>query len=492
MPSAPQFLYSAAQLRELERIAIAERGIAADTLMERAGRAAFYALVCRWPRARRIAVLCGPGNNGGDGYVVARLAHVAGLDVQVLALGESRSTAARAVRVAAERAGVTLGGFDHDAVHTADVVVDALLGIGLERPLEGAWKDAIDTINRAGRPVLALDIPSGLHADTGAVLGCAVRASACVTFIGYKAGLFTGDGREYCGAIELDDLDLAADVYARVPALAGRIAGAGLRGYLPRRVRHAHKGDAGHVLVVGGNHGMAGAARLAGEAAYRSGAGLVSLATRDAHATHIAAACAELMAHGIETDHALRALFPRITVIAAGPGLGRDEWAQGVWSACLDAGRPLVVDADALQLLAADPGHRDDWVLTPHAGEAARLLGTDTRAIQHDRYAAAREIVARYGGVCVLKGAGTLVAAGAELRLCDRGNPGMAVGGMGDVLTGAIAALRAQGLAPFAAAELGVWLHACAGDAAAAGGEIGLLAGDLLPRLRPALNEIVA
>lgn len=478
-------------MRELERIAVAEHGVAADTLMERAGRAAFHALVFRWPRARRVALLCGTGNNGGDGYVVARLAQAAGLGAQVLALGEPRSAEARAARVAAEKAGVSIAGLDSARVLAADIVVDALFGIGLERPVEGVWRDAIDTINSAGRPVLALDIPSGLHADTGAVLGCAVRASACITFIGYKAGLFTGYGREYCGAIELDDLDLPLDIYARVPALARRIARASLHGYLPRRPRHAHKGDAGHVLVVGGNHGMVGAARLAGEAAYRSGAGLVSLATRSAHAAHISAACAELMAHGVETDHALRALLPRATVIAVGPGLGQDEWAQGVWSACLDASRPLVVDADALHLLAADPVHRDDWVLTPHPGEAARLLATDTRAIQHDRYAAAREIVARYGGVCVLKGAGTLVATGADLRLCDRGNPGMAVGGMGDVLTGAIAALRAQGLAPFAAAELGVWLHARAGDAAAAGGEIGLLASDLLPRLRLWLNEIV-
>jgi len=254
-----------------------------------------------------------------------------------------------------------------------------------------------------------------------------------------------------------------------------------------------HKGDAGHVLVIGGDRGMPGAARMAGEAAYRAGAGLVILATHPEHAAQISAARPELMTYGVESAADLRPLFARADVIAIGPGLGGGEWGRVLFGAVLDTRLPIVVDADALNSLAADPVMHDGWILTPHPGEAARLLGMSKEEVQADRFAAVREMVASYGGVCVLKGAGTLVASlyNGAIAVCDRGNPGMASGGMGDVLTGVIAGLRAQGLSSVDAARLGVWLHAAAGDDAAATGEIGLLASDLLPFIRARLNRLV-
>jgi NAD(P)H-hydrate epimerase len=261
-----------------------------------------------------------------------------------------------------------------------------------------------------------------------------------------------------------------------------------LRAWLPPRARASHKGDYGHVLVVGGDHGMAGAVRLAGEAAARTGSGLVSIATRAAHAAVIAAACPELLCHGVECARDLRVLLQRASVVAIGPGLGQSAWAHDMLAAVLQMRLPRVVDADALNLLAQEPMQCDHWVLTPHPGEAARLLGMTTKQVQADRLQAAQALQQRYGGVCVLKGAGTLVCTSESVAICEAGNPGMASGGMGDVLTGVIAGLLAQGLSLVDAACAGVYIHAKAGDRAAQEGERGLLASDVLPHLRKLVN----
>ncbi len=519
----PEALYTAAQVRELDRLAIEACKIPGATLMQRAGEAAFDLLRARWPRARRVAAICGPGNNGGDGYVIARLAHEAGLTVTALGLGapdEMKGDAA-AARKKCKSAGVSIGKFQADLLHGQDIIVDAMLGTGLERVVDGEWRAAIDAIDTSRLPVLAVDVPSGLHADTGRVMGAAVRASATMTFIGLKAGLFTGAGREHAGEIYFNDLDVPPDIYPKVTVAAQRLTEASLHGLMPRRRRDMHKGDAGHVLVIGGDRGMPGAVRMAGEAAYRAGAGLVMLATHPEHAAHIGAARPELIVHGVATPEALRPLLARADVIAMGPGLGQGEWGNALFGAALDTKLPMVVDADALNTLAADPLMHADWILTPHPGEAARLLGMSIEEIQADRFTAAREIVASFGGVCVLKGAGTLVASFNMARraseasratdiktgraseasratlydgvvsVCDRGNPGMASGGMGDVLIGVIAGLRAQGLKSPDAARLGVWAHAAAGDDAAASGEAGMMASDLFPHLRRRLNRLV-
>lgn len=492
MSELPHQLYRAADVRALDRIAIGQHGIPGLTLMTRAGAAVFGAVRRRWPRARRLAVVCGSGNNAGDGYVVARLARAAGWQVDVYQIGErGRLTGdALAAFTALGGAGVAPQPLAGQRLDQVDVVIDALLGIGLDREVTGAWRAAIEAINASGRPVVAIDVPSGLDADTGAVMGVAVRAALTVTLIGLKRGLFTGAGPACCGEVVFDALQVPDEAYQHVGCDTHRFAAHRIAELLPPRPRDAHKGCFGHVLVVGGDDGMPGAVRMAGAAAARIGAGLVTLATRAAHAPALTQARPELMCHGVETAPQLRALMARATVIAIGPGLGRSDWSAQMLAQALDSRLPLVLDADALNLLAAAPERRANWVLTPHPGEAARLLAIATARVQQDRFAAARALQQRYGGVTVLKGAGTLVCDGeGPLTLCDAGNPGMAGGGMGDVLTGVIAGLIAQQLAPRAAAAAGVWLHAAAADAAARrGGERGMLASDLMPHLRRLVN----
>lgn len=488
----PHALYRAAQVRDLDRCAIETHGIPGIELMNRAGDAAYRLLRERWPGARRIGVLAGIGNNGGDGYVVARLAQSAGLETRVVQLGDpSRVSGEAALALAAWRAAGGTLTTEPTLPRGLDLWVDALLGTGLERPVTGVWADAIESLNAQGGPVLALDIPSGLHADTGQVMGVAVRATLTLSFIGLKLGLFIGAGPEYSGTIRFSALAVPAVVYAREIAAARRIDWAQQGARLGPRPRDAHKGSFGHLLVIGGAPGMSGAARLAGEAGLRAGAGLVTIATHPAHAAWLNLTRPELMVRGVETPDDLTPWIERADVIAIGPGLGRDDWGRALWQRVGTLDRPLVVDADALSLLAETPWRRTDWVLTPHPGEAARLLDTDVPTLEADRLAAARALQDRYGGVVVLKGAGTLIQADAPRApaVCSDGNPGMASAGAGDVLTGVIGALCAQGLGPEEAACVGVSLHAAAGDRAARRGERGMIASDIIAALRSVANR---
>jgi NAD(P)H-hydrate epimerase len=481
-------LYRAAQMRELDRLAIETAAIPGYTLMTRAAGAAWVALRARWPQARRLAVLCGAGNNGGDGYVLARLARADGRDVRVLQLGDAQRIRGDALtaRDAYLEAGGAVMACDTAALADADLVVDALLGTGFAGRLDAGWIEVIEAVNAAGLPVVAMDIPSGLQADTGHVADSVVCAQLTVTFIARKPGLYTGEGPACCGEILCADLGVPAQVYGQV-APAARLLDGPPPGPLsaPRR-RSAHKGDFGHVLVIGGDRGMAGAARLAGEAALRTGAGLVSVATRPEHAATLSAGCPELMCHGVTDARALQPLLARASVIVIGPGLGRSAWAQALLAEVLTTRHPRVVDADALNLLARDPVLCAHSILTPHPGEAARLAGLDdSAAVQADRFAAAQAIAARHSGVIVLKGSGTVIHAPDRLPVvCAAGNPGMASGGMGDVLSGVLGALLAQGMALPEAAVTGVCIHAHAADRAAQAGERGLLARDVIGALR--------
>lgn len=491
MPALPENLYSAAQVRELDLRTIEQGGIPAGKLMQRAGEAAWRLLKLQWPAADHILVLCGAGNNAGDGYVVAEQALKQGSRVTLLTLGDDGRLPAAAAEARASflKVGGSEARFD-GKLPDADVIVDALLGTGLDRALSGAWLQAVDAMNASGIPMLSLDVPSGLNADTGAEMGAAVHATATITFIALKAGLFTGAGPECTGLLRYDDLDAPGSIHAGVAPRAIRLRSSGMRELnLPRRRRDAHKGDYGHVLLVGGDHGMGGAIRLAAEAALRAGAGLVSVVTRAEHLSGMLAGLPEAMARAVEAPEDIDAMLERATVAAIGPGLGQGVWGQSLLQRVLASGLPLVVDADALNLLAKAPQKRSNWILTPHPGEAARLWGTDTDAVQHDRYAAVEHLARRYGGVTVLKGAGSIIAApGEATAVCTAGNPGMAAPGMGDVLTGVIAGLLAQGLTPGNAARMGVYVHASAGDLAARQGERGLMARDLMEPLRRLVN----
>ena len=490
----PWPLYSAQQVRELDRLALEQTGISGYRLMTRAAQAAWDVLRACWPDARQLKVICGTGNNGGDGFVLARLAQAQGCRVEVLQLGDVDRITGDALTARNDwlAGGGSIEPFASGRLTPADVLVDALLGTGFSRSLDPVWAAAIHAINSSAVPVLALDVPSGLDSDTGAVSGDAIRAQHTVTFIGRKAGLYTGQGPEHAGTITYADLDVPATLRARVTPTADLYRGPCLGALARPRGRSAHKGQFGHVLVIGGNQGMCGAARLAGEAALRSGAGRVSVATRAAHAAQLAAACPELMCHGVESVTELKRLLATATILVAGPGLGDTDWSQMVLSVVLEATLPTVLDADALTLLARDPQRQPHWILTPHPGEAARLLATSTGAIGQDRFAAVRQIHQRYGGVVVLKGAGSLVLADAgRPAVCGAGNPGMATAGMGDVLSGIIGGLLAQGLSLADAALAGVCVHAGAADRAALDGERGMLARDVIAQLRALLNPPV-
>jgi ADP-dependent NAD(P)H-hydrate dehydratase / NAD(P)H-hydrate epimerase len=491
MTELPTALYRTAQVRELDRVAIQEFAIPGYTLMQRAGQAAFKLLRTRWPEARKLRVIAGTGNNGGDGYVLALCARQAGLDILTLQCGDAGRIRgdARTARAAYLAAGGEEQPFADEDLSLADVIVDALLGTGLEQEVRDNYKAVIEAINAQPTPVLALDVPSGLHSDTGMPLGAAVEADCTISFIGLKRGLFTGHAADYCGELHFDDLQVPAEIYQRQEPAAQRVDLAMLARLLAPRARSSHKGHFGHVLILGGERGMGGAPRMAGEAAARVGAGLVSVATRAANVPAINATRPELMAYAVEDRAELAPLLRRATVVAIGPGLGTTAWSRSLLSAVLDADLPKIIDADGLNLLSAEPLRREDWVLTPHPGEAGRLLGCDTRTVQNDRYGALQGLQQRYGGVCLLKGAGTLIGSSRRVAVCTAGNPGMASGGMGDVLTGVVAGLRAQGLANAEAAELGACLHAAAADCAAkCGGERGLLATDLFEHLRRLAN----
>lgn len=485
-------LYRAHQVRELDRRTIAA-GIKGFALMQHAAAAAWQSLKACWPGVRSLSVLCGGGNNGGDGHVLAALAAAEGLAVQRILLKplEELSGDARRAADMATAAGVQAEPWKAGLALQGELVVDALLGTGLGGEVRGEAREAIEAINVSGLPVLAIDIPSGLHADTGAVLGVAVKASRTVTFIGDKLGLHTGEAPAIVGEVDFRALGVDAEAEADlVPA--ARLLDAGLiPAWLPPRARSAHKGDFGHALVLGGAPGFGGAALLAAEACARLGAGKVSLATAPEHVTASLVRRPEVMVHGVRGAGDLGELPGRADVLVVGPGLGQGSWGEGMLQVALATDRLLVVDADALNLLAArfSGQRREDWVLTPHPGEAARLLDLSAGEIEADRPAAALALQRRYGGVVVLKGAGSLVAGPEGLAVCPYGNPGMASGGMGDALSGILGALVAQGLPLESAVRLGVLVHALAADMAARQvGERGLLAGDLASCARILVN----
>ncbi len=500
--SLPETLYTAEQVRKLDYAAIHNEGIPGFELMGRAARAVMSAISRQWPATQSLLVLCGGGNNAGDGYLLAKLAKEKGLLVEVLTLKapEQLCGDAHSAWQACVAAKVKIQPFSSRQSLHGDVVVDAILGTGLSGEVRADYAQVITQLNQSGLTICAVDIPSGLDADTGMPLGVAVKASMTVSFIGLKQGLLTGFGPEYCGELVFNSLRVPESVYQAAPSTCRRITSAQFKNWLMPRSPAAHKGDFGHLLLIGGNLGMPGAILMAAESALYCGAGRITVVTHSSHLSALAVRCPEVMGTSVDAD--LGYLGEGKSAIVIGPGLGRDRWALQMLSEALKLECPLVLDADALNLLAENPqllkGRKSPMIFTPHPGELARLSGQDITSIQKNRFAALVDSHRQLQQWCeanitlLLKGAGTLIGDGQSIALCSAGNPGMAVAGMGDVLSGVIGALLARGLDGFKVAQLAAWLHASAADdLVLQQGENGLRATELIPVIRQRLNSII-
>lgn len=503
----PRYAHGAAGVREMDRKTIEEHGIAGIKLMKRAGKAVFDALLVRWPETQSVTVLCGGGNNGGDGYIVAALAAQRRMSVAALWLKDPEELTGDAVRAYqfAVEAGVAVEAFSGQ-LPEAGIVVDALLGTGIQGEVKANYRDAIDAINGFQGPIVAVDIPSGLCSDTGCELGAVVEADLTVSFIGIKRGLLTGRGPALTGELLFETLGIPNEVAeiqsdCRILNLCAQLDD------LKPRARDAHKGRFGHVLVVGGDSGFGGAPLMAAEAAARMGAGLTSVVTRPEHVAAITARVPEVMVHGLDNPQHIEPLLEAASVVVIGPGLGQSPWSEQLLQRCLAVEKPVVIDADALNLIAAgkvEEGAHCHWILTPHPGEAARLLATTADDVQRDRFAAVQSLAQKWGATVLLKGAGSLIAqpqpraqahaneqAEDSFALLPYGNPGMASGGMGDVLSGMIGGLLAQGLSLADALSLAACLHGIAADNLSQKmGMRGLLATDLVAEARRLLNGV--
>ena len=488
--SLPYSVYSADWLRDAEAQAARDTGLSLFTLMQRAAAAAFRHARSTFPHATRWLVLCGHGNNGGDGYEVARLAKGAGLDVTLLAISSDKllPDEAEQARKGWLDAGGTIGDITSAWPSGRELVVDALLGTGLKSAPREPMTRLIKAINHYDAPVLSLDIPSGLAAETGTAAGEGVHATLTVTFIALKPGLLTGQARDYVGELRCDTLGLESWLSGHLPLLQ-RLDAARLGQWLKPRRPCSHKGEHGHLLLVGGDTGFAGAIRMASEAALRAGAGMVRVLTHKENIAPLLTARPELMVQELNDDSLTEAL-EWASAVVIGPGLGQKAWGQSAFKRIAENQKPALWDADALNMLAKSPEKRQNRVLTPHPGEAARLLGCTVKEIESDRLLSLRRLTHRYGGVVVLKGAGTLIGTEeGQPALADVGNAGMASGGMGDILSGIIGGLLAQKLSFYDAACAGTVVHGAAADIIAQRqGTRGMLATDLLTWIAPTVN----
>jgi hydroxyethylthiazole kinase-like uncharacterized protein yjeF len=494
-------LYNAKSVRELDRLALQQLAIPSIILMKRAARAAFEELLEAWGNPSLVTVFCGSGNNAGDGYIVAALAAEKGIAARVIELAavENLSADAALARDYSEKSGVTLQGFDAEIELYEGVIVDALLGTGFKKPLREQYAEAINSINNAALPILSIDLPSGLCSDTGSAADAAVKADISVTFIAAKQGMFTGRGPALCGEVIYHSLNIGEALFDQQPSSSQLMDLDDLLEQYPDRDADAYKNQFGHTMVIGGDHGYGGAASMAAESALAIGSGLVSVATRPEHVSAILARQPEVMASGVISGQELEPLLDKPTVLVIGPGLGRSPWSEQMLQKAAATGLPMVVDADALNIIAEGrvvpnpDGSR--WVMTPHPAEAARLLNISVDEVQADRFSAVRELQKKFNAVVLLKGAGTLIASTdngqveSQMKVCPYGNPSMATAGMGDMLSGIIGGLLAQGLESSQAAQLGCCLHSASADLAVEErGARGLVATDLKGPLMAILN----
>ncbi len=509
---------TAAEARRLDELTIRRYGTPGHVLMERAGAGATAVLLAQFPHVRKnapVLVVAGKGNNGGDGFVIARRLRRQGVKAAVVLLGRQADVKGDAARaLAALRRG---HGVVSEAVAAAEIaqlpekmqaavlLVDAVFGTGLNAAVEGRYADVLQMMNAAGVPIFAVDIPSGLHADRGTPLGVAVQAEATATFGFAKIGQVIHPGVEYVGALAVVDIGIAPEALAEVRPRTRLSDAPEVAPLIPLRAAEAHKGTCGHVLVVAGSRGHSGAALMTAHAAARAGAGLTTLAGPASLNDVLASGRPEVMTAllrdrdgFVQFDEAqLRSMLEGKSAVVVGPGLGTHADAEKVVRFLLtESALPAVIDADALTCVARDrtllKRAQAHLLLTPHPGEMARLLGSDTGAVQADRVATARAFAEEHRCTVVLKGARSVIAApDGAAWINPTGNPGMASGGMGDALSGMLAALLAQGLTPAEAACLGVYVHGEVADhIAATHGQIGLLASDVIEGVPAGLQRL--
>jgi hydroxyethylthiazole kinase-like uncharacterized protein yjeF len=499
-------IVSSEQVRAIEPKAAQLARCSMLELMQRAGEAAFQVLIQEWPKAQNIIVAAGNGNNAGDGYVLATLAKQHGIFALVVCEQPSKKLNGDAKQAQSEwlSAGGETRAFSELDYTRFDVLVDALLGTGVSGEVKPVFQSIIRQINQSDIPVLSIDLPSGMDANTAQARPVCIKADVTVTFIATKPGLVSGIGKEFCGKLIFADLKVSTEFFSLAKYEAQLVDWQMLQP-LPVRAVHGNKGSFGKLLCIGGNQGMPGAIRLSAESALRCGVGLVKVYCHESSSLSISAARPEIML----THEELEVALDWCSCIIVGPGLGQDDWANQQFSRLLaylkHHPKPLVIDADGLNLLAAEVNNANTQdilaklpalILTPHPGEASRLLNCNIAKIENDRYLASKNISQKYKSVCVLKGAGSIIQANEtaqELQcwVCKGGNPGMATAGMGDLLTGIIGAFLAQGLAAHEATIYGVCAHAEAGDRVAIQyGQRGMITSDLLQPLRALVNGL--
>ena len=499
-------IVSSEQVKALEPKAAQIAGCSMFALMQRAGETAFQTLRKEWPKAQTIIVVAGNGNNAGDGYVLAKLAKQQGMQVVVVCQEPKRDLVGDAKQAQSDwqKVGGETLKFSEMSYEQCDVIVDALLGTGVTGEVKPDFQAVVLQINQTGVPVLSIDLPSGMHANTGIALPICIKADVTVTFVATKPGLVSGIGKEFCGKVIFADLAIGKEFFGIAHNDAQLVNWQMLQALKARPV-HGNKGTFGKLLCIGGNQGMPGAIRLSGESALRCGVGLVKVYCHESSSLAISAARPEIMLVHKDLDAALH----WCSCIVVGPGLGQDDWAHQQFSRLLAHlklhPKPLVIDADALNLLAAMADDADlldtlaklpSLVLTPHPGEASRLLQSNITKIESNRYLASKIIAQKYNAICVLKGAGTIIQTcgphqESQSWVCNGGNPGMATAGMGDLLTGVMGAFLAQGFNPEQAAVYSVCAHAEAGDRIAIQyGQRGMIASDLLQPLRAIVNGL--
>lgn len=484
-------LYDRESSRAIEEIASKEVEYSPTALIRRAAERALIALLDKWPATKSLAIFCGMGNNGSDGLVLALLAKKIGLSVSIYLVGPAVSCGPEAQKCKEEclKNGLSVQEPNKFEGH-CDLVVDAIFGMGLNRAIEGIYSQAVSIINDSQKLVFSLDVPSGVDCSSGSLHGPAVRADFTLCFLGLKQGLFTGLGKANAGEVRLDTLGLESAFKHRVNATARAISYTQLKGIFAPRGIVSHKGNFGHLLILGGAPGYSGAALLCSSAAIRAGVGLTSLGTHPSHSPFLTSGWPEIMCHGISRVSDLIPLLKKSSALAIGPGLSTKSWATQIFETVEELGVPSVYDADALNLLAVSPSYKSSRIITPHSGEAARLLGLRVDEVEADRFSAVRKISEKFGGISLLKGPGTLIKSEMEAPyvLLD-GNPGMATGGMGDLLTGVIGSFLAQGFTQEESAVIGAAVHSRAGDLIAEKfGEVGLRPSELLDEIRSLIN----